>query len=81
MTLTPLFHVTKGNKLSAKTAISRSLEDFVLITYRAIIYGLSEAEVPLGRVATLTGFEHVRFTDRNGKKVACRTNTGQIWWG
>jgi hypothetical protein len=52
---TPLIQVTKGNKFSAKTAISRNLGIFDLIACRAFIYGLSEAEGPLGRVATLTG--------------------------
>ena len=57
MTPTPLFQVTKGNKFSAKTAISRNLGVFDLMACRAFIYGLSEAVEPLFEVATLTGFE------------------------
>jgi hypothetical protein len=33
------FEVKNGNKLSAKTASSRNLEDFALIPCRAFIYG------------------------------------------
>ena len=53
------FQVTKGNKISAKTAISRNLKALALITRTASVYRLLQVEVPLGRVATLTGFEPV----------------------
>ena len=52
-----------------------------LMAREALIYGLSEASGPLFEVATLTGFEYVRITERNGQKVACRTDAGQICCG
>ena len=40
LTLPALFQVTKGNKISAKTAISRNLKAFALITRTASVYRL-----------------------------------------
>lgn len=51
--------VTKSNKTSAETADIRKNDLIPLIVRRASINGPPEAKVPLGVVATLTGFEPV----------------------
>jgi len=53
----------KQDKLTATTARNRKNELRGLIGYEASIYLLSEAIRPLFEVATLTGFETVRFTE------------------
>ncbi len=55
----PSFQVTKGNNVSAKTALGCILDEEERIAMKPCIYAVSRVFLRFGQAATLTGFEPV----------------------